>query len=302
MKYEHDVIRDLMPLCIDGIASEKSNAAVQEHIAECPACEKEWEQMKNTINTKKNIPISEETAKYTETAKRVRSKNRWILLKVTLGTILAVLVISIIGNYIDGARFTPKAAAKTYITQDLYPNLFSDPMELKNSPKPKLTYVGTIKSSDGKAACSYSLMYRSDIDETYFTSGNTERGDILRTGMWIGCGGNIEPYSDKGISMTGNAFTYENGTKWFRTKGFYVADENVKHISFTTNGQTYELTPDKNGFCGIGYETFLEPKPADIQAKGSAADENGNVIYTLQLVTEKINGTDYKYYGWVKTQ
>ena len=48
MKYEHDVIRDLMPLCIDGIASEKSNAAVQEHIAECPACEKEWEQMKNT--------------------------------------------------------------------------------------------------------------------------------------------------------------------------------------------------------------------------------------------------------------
>ena len=32
------------------------------------------------------------------------------------------------------------------------------------------------------------------------------------------------------------------------------------------------------------------------------SDENGNVIYTLQLVTEKINGTDYKYYGWVKTQ
>ena len=111
MKYDHEIIRDLMPLCIDGIASEKSNAAVQEHIAECPACEKEWEQMKSTINTSQNAPVPEKTARFKETAQRVRKRNRWILLKVTLGTLVLAFIIGIIGNYI-GVTFFEKKGAK----------------------------------------------------------------------------------------------------------------------------------------------------------------------------------------------
>ena len=38
MKYDCDVIRDLIPLCLDRVASESSRRAVNEHIAECQFC------------------------------------------------------------------------------------------------------------------------------------------------------------------------------------------------------------------------------------------------------------------------
>ncbi len=38
MKYDCDVIRDLLPLYADGACSEKSGAMVEEHLRECPAC------------------------------------------------------------------------------------------------------------------------------------------------------------------------------------------------------------------------------------------------------------------------
>lgn len=38
MKYNCDVIRDLLPLYIDGVASEKSAELVREHLAECEKC------------------------------------------------------------------------------------------------------------------------------------------------------------------------------------------------------------------------------------------------------------------------
>ncbi len=303
MKYDHEIIRDLMPLCIDGIASEKSNAAVQEHIAECPACEKEWEQMKSTINTSKNAPVPEETAKFKETAQRVRKRNRWILLKVTLGTLVLAFIIGIIGNYIDGARFTARGAAKQCIREHSA-DYYDDPVQAKNAAKPKLTHIGTIKSSDGKTAGSYYLEHFPDDGETLFIAGNTDRGDLLRLGMWIGCGTNGGcVVKDCGISMTGGSFTYENGSKWFGTKAFYVTDENVEHIEFVMDGQTYELVPDKNGFCVMSYDPSPEPVPDRITVReGKATDGNGKVLYTIQEITENADGYEYTYYDWVKAE
>ena len=40
-----DVIRDLMPLCADGVASEESRAAVEAHIRTCEACRALYESM-----------------------------------------------------------------------------------------------------------------------------------------------------------------------------------------------------------------------------------------------------------------
>ena len=78
MKYEHDVIRDLMPLCIDGIASEKSREAVSEHIAECSDCAKEWEMMQKKIDIDKEPEITAETADTTTaitmTTNRINTK------------------------------------------------------------------------------------------------------------------------------------------------------------------------------------------------------------------------------------
>lgn len=301
MKYDHEIIRDLMPLCIDGIASEKSNAAVQEHIAECPACEKEWEQMKKTINTSENVPVPEDTKKYKETAKRVRKKNRWILLKVTLGTLVLAFIIGYIGNFIDGARFTARGAAKQCIMEHSS-DYYEDPIQAKNATPPQLTYIATIKSKDGKAAESYFLEHFPDDGETYVIAGNADRDDILRLGMWIG-GGTSGGWAvkDCGISMTGGSFTYENGVKWFGTKAFYVTDKNVKKIEFVMDGQTYELTPDEKGFCAMGYEPYPEPVPDRyIVREGKATDENGKVLYTVQSVTETYGSSEFEHYDWVK--
>lgn len=35
---EHEIIWDLLPLYHDGVCSEKSRAAVEEHLKDCPAC------------------------------------------------------------------------------------------------------------------------------------------------------------------------------------------------------------------------------------------------------------------------
>lgn len=47
MKLECDVIRDLLPLYAEKLASPASSALVEQHLAECPACRAELEQMEN---------------------------------------------------------------------------------------------------------------------------------------------------------------------------------------------------------------------------------------------------------------
>lgn len=48
MKYECNVIEDLLPLYKDGACSAASVRAVEEHLAECPACSAMFEQLKDT--------------------------------------------------------------------------------------------------------------------------------------------------------------------------------------------------------------------------------------------------------------
>ena len=40
-----EVIRDLLPLCADGVASEETEALVRAHVRSCPACEALYKKM-----------------------------------------------------------------------------------------------------------------------------------------------------------------------------------------------------------------------------------------------------------------
>ena len=46
-----DIIRDLLPLCLDGLASRESRREVEEHLAGCPACREAAQGMKARIET-----------------------------------------------------------------------------------------------------------------------------------------------------------------------------------------------------------------------------------------------------------
>ena len=50
MKLECDVIRDLLPLYAEKLASPASSALVEQHLAECPACRAELEQMEKPVS------------------------------------------------------------------------------------------------------------------------------------------------------------------------------------------------------------------------------------------------------------
>ena len=47
-----EVIRDLIPLYVDGCCSENTRTLVEEHLAVCPACKEEYDLMKNAFTDK----------------------------------------------------------------------------------------------------------------------------------------------------------------------------------------------------------------------------------------------------------
>ena len=59
MKYECDVVKDLMPLYIDDVLSENSKIFVKDHIDSCEACRKYYEKLSSEIK----IPVSRESRK-----------------------------------------------------------------------------------------------------------------------------------------------------------------------------------------------------------------------------------------------
>ena len=56
MKLECDVIRDLLPLYAEKLASPASSALVEQHLSECPACRAELEQMEKPVPVQPEPP------------------------------------------------------------------------------------------------------------------------------------------------------------------------------------------------------------------------------------------------------
>lgn len=59
MKYECDVVKDLMPLYIDDVLSDNSKIFVKDHIDSCEACKKYYEKLSSEVK----IPVSRESIK-----------------------------------------------------------------------------------------------------------------------------------------------------------------------------------------------------------------------------------------------
>lgn len=102
------VIRDLIPNCIDGIASEESEALVREHIARCEECRASYESMRGSIE---GAEETEPEKKEIEYLRKNKKRNRNIVLFSVLGAALIILAavflkLFVIGSYADGEDFT----------------------------------------------------------------------------------------------------------------------------------------------------------------------------------------------------
>ena len=83
-----DVIRDLLPQCADGIASEDSRAAVEAHIRTCGECRALYEEMCSPVEAQ----ATEKELDYMAAVKRQKRQNRRFLLRI-YGVTLAVILL-----------------------------------------------------------------------------------------------------------------------------------------------------------------------------------------------------------------
>ena len=93
MKHDCDVVRDLMPMCIDNTASENSRQMVGEHVLECKKCREMYQEMRTEVP--KDPPVSKEAQPFTTTVRKLRKKRR--TRKIVIGVIGAVVAICIQG-------------------------------------------------------------------------------------------------------------------------------------------------------------------------------------------------------------
>lgn len=109
MKYNCDLIKDLLPLYLDKTASDSSAKAVEEHMNECSECRRFSQEMMKTENISfKMISNKDRADGYSSLAKRLR-KTKWYW---RLGTALIVGIICYLSlMYSDGNRFDAMKAA-----------------------------------------------------------------------------------------------------------------------------------------------------------------------------------------------
>ena len=115
MKIDCDIIKDLLPLYVEGLVSEKSKAAVEEHLQECEQCGKIYQEMRAP---KPQIHYDREPAESFQ--KYVKKKKRKIGVKIALITAAAVLAVVMIRLAVMGSliAFLALESEKAEIEED----------------------------------------------------------------------------------------------------------------------------------------------------------------------------------------
>jgi hypothetical protein len=108
MKYDCDVIKDLLPLYEDGVASEKSKSIVEEHFSECSSCKNYFSIIRHATEQSGIMPETAETANYKKLAKRLRLRK----VLIYIGIILILSITALIAyGYVQGIRFDAQQTA-----------------------------------------------------------------------------------------------------------------------------------------------------------------------------------------------
>lgn len=101
MKNECNIVRDLMPLVIDGVASEESTQMVAEHVKDCEPCTKVYAEYQ------KNLPNRSPKEELDIAAKALRKWRRSRKALLIGATTLITLVVLFTGIYVWDALTAP---------------------------------------------------------------------------------------------------------------------------------------------------------------------------------------------------
>ncbi len=266
MKYKCDMIRDLMSLCADGMASDASEQAVMEHLAECESCAAEWGLLKQSVKIVPQEPVPEEIKYYHKTALRLR---RHRLLTTTLTfSIASLLAWWIFTNpYSEGIRFTANQAAVAafdYAQNHKKLNILAEPLLLEDGSR-------IFFMTDGEGHFYVTNVQRSP--ETY--------------GLWMAYAGAKGWYRSSEDQCAGlYYFDYcSDATQMKYLIACYQENSRAEHVTLTAFGETVTKSFNENGLAVFEYSKINSELTKHFT--GFASDADGNIIYELHFDKNK---------------
>ncbi len=253
MKYKCEMVRDLIPLCLDNAASQASKETVIEHLSECPECKGYYD--RSLKEPAADQELQEANHNYLKIAKKLRRRK-------TITRISVILVIFVMFefmvNYAQGYRFTPESAS---------------------------SLAGRLNAS------SYLLgSYDWGNWEFYFYNSANSYDVVTVKKNWNGWKAEenwlVWPKynSDNGgIINAGSLYYWTDTDQKFGIQLFpvLVQDPEVASLEVTIFGQTksHEVTTDQFGILTFENSNVNMGN----ESSGFAYDANGNVLY--QLIT-----------------
>lgn len=138
MKYDCEVIRDLLPTYKDGVSNKKINEVIEEHLKECEECNKYYD-----IINKSEITLQEPTVienpSIVDYGKRIKKRRKVVF--ITVVSIIAVLLLGMISMAIfivTGGPPIKTSDIKDYgVFEDFkgYSNLYIFPIRMPESAR-----------------------------------------------------------------------------------------------------------------------------------------------------------------------
>ena len=192
MKHDCDIVRDLMPMCIDGTASKKARAMVNEHVAECPPCDRVYAEMKGEAQIE--LPVQPAAPEFVTTVKKMKNRRKrrtWLTLLT--GVVIAAMVawLGFYGYYwyfVEHIRL--EEAQLTVVTSTDGIGL----IQASNVPKSaymviRLSEMVYPESARGQCEAHVYLSAtryeaRNAADDVYFVVGNVEEDSVLTNDEW----------------------------------------------------------------------------------------------------------------------
>ena len=108
MKIPCEIIRDLLPLYVDGVCSEESKKAVKEHLPDCAACRAELQLMNGDIQSVQPQAEEEEPVKAAAAAWK-RGKHKAFLKGGVIALVIAGLIAAILCHCLIPIDISPKS-------------------------------------------------------------------------------------------------------------------------------------------------------------------------------------------------
>lgn len=121
MKYPCGIIKDLLPLYIDGVCNEESREAVEEHLSECGQCRQYYEYMKASEDFPKNQNAREKELDVVKSLKKVKRRINKKIRNTIVCAVLAAAVCVAAFEVLFNMPIKDVDISEISVTAEVYP-------------------------------------------------------------------------------------------------------------------------------------------------------------------------------------